>query len=76
MRKAAADYVFQRGNGAFYLRRTVPSDLVVAVGKSEWKVSLKTKDAGTVWRKRKWKQFDEANAVMNFVQISTRKIHA
>lgn len=49
MKKASAEYVFQRGNGTFYFRRAVPSDLVAAVGKREWKVSLKTKDAGTAF---------------------------
>ena len=49
MKKAAAEYVFQRGNGTYYFRRAVPSDLMAAIGKREWKVSLRTKDAGTAF---------------------------
>ncbi|MEP1144952.1 MAG: site-specific integrase [Henriciella sp.] len=51
MKKAVSEYVYARGNGIYYFRRAVPSDLRGEIGKREWKVSLGTQDVGKAFAK-------------------------
>ncbi len=43
MKRTASSYLYQRQNGTYYFRRAVPEALQPVLGKSEWKVSLRTR---------------------------------
>lgn len=47
---AMQTYLMKRGNGVYYFRRTIPTELRKALGKQEFTRSLKTKDFATAKR--------------------------